>query len=506
MKALIGALLGLVVFAPWNLSAGDIPKSKKTHLYVSQYENVLGTSMEIKVSASSQQDASIAEKVALKEISRLSGILSAYDPQSEFSHWLKTSGQAIKVSKELFEVLNLFDEWRLRTNGALDASAEVISQLWKKAALKQEIPNQDELNHVVHEVAQRHWKLDAITGTATHLSNVPLMLNSFAKSYIIRHAADAAKASGKIGAVIVNIGGDIVVSGQIREDIAISNPRADAENDSPLDQILISNKAVATSGNYRRGEQIKGQWYSHIVDPRTGMPAGYVISATVLADNATDAGALATAFNILTPSESKKLAATIPGTEWLLITKDGEQFKSDGWDKLEIQTQKKVRITLPETMTRNEDFELLINLEINLQKEGFAKRPYIAVWVEDSTHTPLRTIAVWHGSERYIPELRSWYLKYRNQYNSDRNFNSSVSSATRSAGKYTLKWDGRDDKGNFVNPGKYTIKIEVSREHGTYQLMRQDINWDENPKTINLSGNIEIASASLDYKKKTSGN
>ena len=91
-------------------------------------------------------------------------------------------------------------------------------------------------------------------------------------------------------------------------------------------------------------------------------------------------------------------------------------------------------------------------------------------------------------------------------YSSDKNFSSSSTSATRSAGKYTLKWDGKDDKGNFVKPGKYIIKIEASREHGTYQLMRQEIECDQTPKLINLTGNIEIASASLDYRKKTNSN
>jgi thiamine biosynthesis lipoprotein ApbE len=506
MKSICFALIVLYALSASVTKGNESPKIKRTHLYVSQYENVLGTSMEIKVSASSQQEASRAETAALTEISRLSKILSAYDPDSEFSHWLKTSGQAIPVSKELFEVLSLFDEWRKKTNGALDASAEVITRLWKLAAVKQELPSQEELQHALREVAQVHWKLDAATQTAIHLTNTPLMLNSFAKSYIIRHAAEVAKASGNIDAVIVNIGGDLVALGQVKENVMISDPKADAENDLPLDQILITNKAVATSGNYRRGEQIKGHWYSHIVDPRTGMPAENIISATVVAENATDAGAMATTFSVLAPSESQRLASGMPGVEWLLITRSGEQIKSPGWDKLEIPRQKKAEQPVIGKSSVSQDFELMINLEINLQKEGFAKRPYVAVWVEDSTHSPLRTIAVWHGNERYLPELKSWYLKNRNQYNSDRNFNSSISSATRSAGKYTLKWDGKDDKGNFVNPGKYTIKIEVSREHGTYQLMRQEINWDENPKKFNLSGNIEIASASLDYKKKTSGN
>ena len=513
MKLLTCILAGslLVMFGSTNAYAYPKPK-KSAHLFVTHYENVLGTSLELKISATSKQEAAKAETAALNEISRMQKILSAYDPNSEFSQWLKTSQQPVHVSPELFEVLSLFDKWRVRTDGALDASAEVITKLWKQSAAKQQLPTQDELTNAVNEVKQNHWTLDASAQTATHLSNAPLMLNSFAKSYIIKHATDAAMASGNINGVIVNIGGDLVVYGNLNENVLISDPKADAENETPMDELLIKNKAIATSGNYRRGELINGHWYSHIVDPRTGQPADAIISATVVAPNATDAGALATAFNVMNVSESVQLASGFPGVEYLIITKNGERIASPGWHALEAPVKgvikNKTITTEKEKITSrwDNDFELVINLEINLQKQGFVKRPYVAIWVEDENHVPLRTISVWHGSDRYMPELKSWYLKYRNLYNSDRNFNTSITSATRSAGKYTVKWDGKDDEGNFVKPGKYVIKIEASREHGTYQLMRQEIECNDTPKVINLTGNIEIASASLDYRKKTNGN
>jgi thiamine biosynthesis lipoprotein ApbE len=456
------------------------------------------------------QEAEKAEKIVLQKIAGMSAILSAYDAKSEFSRWLNTSQEAVPVSHELFEVLALFDQWRMRTGGALDASAEVITRLWKQAAANQRVPTSDELANAVHQVAQTHWKLDTRAQTATHLSNAPLVLNSFAKSYIIKHAADAAMDLGNVKAVIVNIGGDLVVSGSLDENIAISDPRADAENDTPLDLLRVSNKAIATSGNYRRGELIGGRWYSHLVDPRTGQPADNILSATVVAPNATDAGALATAFNVMSPAESQALAGQLPGVQYLIITKNGQRFASPGWNALEIPGKRPAAglTTAPAAGLTDApaDFELIVNLEINLPKEGAVKRPYVAVWVENEDHAPVRTISVWHGSDRYLPELKSWFLKYRGLYTADRNFNSTVTSATRSAGKYTVKWDGKDDQGNLVKPGKYIIKIEASREHGTYQLMRQEIECDETPKVINLAGNIEIASATLDYRKRTNGN
>jgi len=474
------------------------------HLYVTQFENVLGTSMELKISAISEADAGIAENTVMQEISRMSKILSAYDPNSEFSAWFNTLGQPVHVSKELFDVLHLFDQWRMRTSGALDASAQVISKIWKEAAKQQRIPANEELAAAVAEVQQLHWNLDAAAQTATHLSHAPLMLNSFVKSYIIKEAVSAAMRDGKLNAIVLNIGGDIIISGNLDETVRVSDPRADAENEAPLDQVIISNKAVATSGNYRRGEMINGHWYSHIVDPRTGLPADNIISATVVAPNATDAGALATAFNVMTPPESVKLAATVPGAEYLIITKNGERIASPGWKAM--QTKLPAAGDEKNKGGWNNDFELIVTLEINLQKERSVKRPYVAVWVEDEKHAAVRTISVWHGSDRYMPELKSWFLKYRGLYTTDKNFSGSVTSATRPAGKYTVKWDGKDDKGKFVNPGKYIIKIEASREHGTYQLMRQEIVCDETPKKIDLAGNVEIAGASLDYRKKTSGN
>ena len=477
-------------------SAGTPPLKNNTHVFISHFENVLGTSMELKVLTPSKTTADRNETLVLNEISRMSKILSAYDAQSEFSKWMNSSNTPVKVSAELFEVLQLFDEWRVRTGGALDASAETIAQVWKKAAASKRIPTTEELNAALALVNQPHWKLDVTTHTATHLSKAPLMLNSFVKSYIIKHAANMAMSMNNISAVVVNIGGDLVVLGNDNETVQITNPKASAENDAPLDELCISNKAVATSGNYRRGELINGHWYSHIVDPRTGQPADNIISATVVANNATDAGALATAFNVMTVAESVQLAATVAGAEYMIITKEGKRIESNGWNGLSIPAKKET------VSNKGNEFEMLINLEIKAQ-QGFAKRPYLAIWVEDENHAAVCTITVWHGSDKYMSDLKSWYLKNRTAYTTDNTFHTTVSGATRSAGKYTIKWDGKDDKGNALQAGKYTIKIEAAREHGTYQLMRQDFMLNETPQQFTLPENAEIETVTIDYKKKS---
>lgn len=501
MKLASSYILAIMLLALGSKTAFAGKTKNTSHQYVSNFENVLGTSMELKITAGNSIQASNAETAAKNEIARLGSILSGYDPQSEFSNWVKTSGKPVHVSQELFEVLRLFDDWRGRTNGALDASAEVVAKLWKASAAKNTVPEQAELDEAVAQVKQQHWVLDPVAQTATHLTNAPLILNSFAKSYIIKHAAAAAMGSGGVKAVVVNIGGDIVVSGQLVEPVQISNPKDNAENSDPIDHLLIGNKAIATSGNYRRGELIAGHWYSHIVDPRTGRPSDDIISATVVAPNATDAGALATAFNVLTPVESVSLAAGFTGVDYLIITRDGQRIQSKGWVALEAPRTNRVYNAAQNLAG---DFELVVNLEITLQQQSFAKRPYVAVWIEDENHAPVRTIALWHERDKYLNELKSWFLKYRGRYSTDQSFlGSSVSSATRSAGKYTVKWDGKDDNGNVVKPGSYTLKIEAAREHGTYQLMRQVVQINDTPQQFNLTGNVEIASASIEYRKRS---
>lgn len=494
-------VFAFAMFAGYVTSKATPVRDNKGGVYISHFENVLGTSLQIKVKTHSEKQAAVAEAAALHEIERLSAIVSAYDTRSEFSRWMQTSGKPVAVSQELFEVLSLFDQWRSKTGGALDASAQVISKVWKEAAAQQTLPSNEILRQAVQQVQTSHWQLDAIHQTVIHTSNAPLILNSFAKSYIIRHATEAAMNVKEVEAVVVNIGGDIVVEGDLHETIRISNPKADAENDAPLQTLLLNNRAIATSGNYRRGELINGQWYSHIVDPRTGMPVGEVISATVVSPNATDAGALATAFNVLTPAESAALAATIPGTEFLLVTKEGQQIKSKGWDALTIPEVAPASIK-PAANQWDDNFEVVINIEL-AQLPGFARRPFAAVWVVDEDNKPVRTVAVWYNKDRWLHELRVWYSTNKASFTGEAGSMSTISSATRSAGKYALKWDGKDDKGNYVKPGKYTINIEVVREHGTYQLMSGEINCAKKAQQVSLTGNAEVAGASLEYRKKT---
>jgi thiamine biosynthesis lipoprotein ApbE len=486
--------------------AGGSAATNRGQVYVFHHENVLGTSLELKVSAATKAEAERAESAALKELDREAAILSAYDPSSEFSRWMQTRNRPVKVSRELLDVLGEFDQWRRRTSGALDASAEVVSRAWKKAASENRTPTDSEMASAVRTIKQQHWSVDRAAGTATHISDAPLALNSFTKSYILQQAAEAAMRSVRVNSVVMNVGGDIVVRGTA-ETVRIADPKSDAENSEPIDRVLIDGRAIATSGNYRRGFDIAGRHYSHIVDPRTGAPVDHIISSTVVARDAVEAGALATAFSVMQAEETRKLAASLPGVDYLLIHKDGTRVASPGWKAIQVASIGKLPIgALPMMMAAggNWDTTMELNIAIELAQAtgGRVKRPYLAVWIEDKDKFPVKTVALWFNEYRWLSEMKAWFRSDRLRKLAEGNeIYDSVSSATRPAGKYNLKWDGRDNQRQLVKAGTYTVWIEAAREHGGYSLYHQEFDFNGSPKKADLPASAEVNGAILDYRK-----
>ena len=131
------ALLALVALLSVSLHT---PQPRAFH-----HENVLGTSLELKLIGGSDVDADRAEAAVLTEIDRLNAILSTWNPNSEVSRWSRTTHQPVPVSPELAEVLGLFDLYRTQTNGALNASVETATRLWKLGAVPTDAEREAEI-------------------------------------------------------------------------------------------------------------------------------------------------------------------------------------------------------------------------------------------------------------------------------------------------------------------------------------------------------------------------
>lgn len=492
--------------AALSVTSPQITSTQSSGMYVSQMDHLLGTSLDLKIASSHYGAAKKAEANLLAEVKRLSQILGSYHPNTEFNQWLSSQGEFKPVSQDLLQVLRLFDTWQEKTGGLINASSEEISRVWKSASDQKQMPDAEKIQQAVNVAQQKHWEINEAEQSVARTSQAALRLHSFAKSYVMQQAAEVALATEGVQGIVLNVGGDILVKGNGVDQISIKDPRNYAENAQPHAQILVENKAVATSGDYQRGFEINKQWFSHVVNPLTGLPASEVISATVVHPDAVTAGALSTAFQVMSPGQSQQLAASIPDTDYLILTKSGEEYQSPNWKNLLASTAPSISpasfstnilmVNQKEKMWTDKQ-ELQIKFEL-ASFEGRFRRPFVAVWVEDENHKPVRRIALWFNKPRWLPDLRSWYAAQRESAIDI----ASLASATRSPGEYTLVWDGKDDAGQFVKQGKYTVYIEAAREHGTYQLMKQEMNFNGKDQKQTLPGNEEVKGASLIYVAK----
>lgn len=125
-------------------------------------------------------------------------------------------------------------------------------------------------------------------------------------------------------------------------------------------------------------------------------------------------------------------------------------------------------------------------------------RPYVAVWIENSERKSVKTIELWVGKDEWLKDLRSWWRKV-GRY--DRELIDAVTSATRPAGKYKFSWDGKDDSGQTLPQGDYTLHIEVVREHGGRNYLRQKMALGNSDMTYQLKPTEETGEITIHYKK-----
>jgi hypothetical protein len=150
--------------------------------------------------------------------------------------------------------------------------------------------------------------------------------------------------------------------------------------------------------------------------------------------------------------------------------------------------------------------ELEVVFEI-IKPEGGRRyqRPYVAVWLEDAKGQPVRTLSLWYQSgkgNRWLPDLKRWFKAEESRKTSDGgDLAATLSGPTREPGVYKLVWDGKNDKKTLVDQGEYFVCIESAREHGTYQLIRERLEFASTAFNKTLTGNEEIKGASVVYRK-----
>ena len=128
------------------------------------------------------------------------------------------------------------------------------------------------------------------------------------------------------------------------------------------------------------------------------------MGATVIAERAADANALATTLNVLPIDDGLRLAASIPGVECLLVTADGQVRKSAGWSRYERPSTAPAAPASPVALAPDsktvsggswgDTYEMRVNFEIagSAANSRRYRRPYVAIWIEDKGGLTTRTL------------------------------------------------------------------------------------------------------------------
>lgn len=501
MKNTLGLLYILALGSLCPVQADDFSFS---------HENVLGTSFELMLTCEAQETARQAEQQILAEIDRLSEIFSHYSPTSEFSRLCRLpAGSVTTISPELSRLLCRCEEWTRVSQGAFNPTVELMSLQWKQAARTGSVPAGNEMATLVKRAAQRQYQVQVESHQVTRLSTEPLSLNAIAKGTILDLATlHVRQQYPDIDAVMLNIGGDIRVSGDCNHRVVIPNPDHDAVNATPLIELDLRNQAIATSGSSERFISIGPKKYSHIIDPRSGIPCEEIASASVIASDAETADVLATICCVLAPQDSISLIESLPSAACCLVTSSGSLLVSRGWPVAGNQeaAAKAADAGTPKASSTPHDF--LVEFEIAKPPQGGRyRRPYVAVWVEDGDGFPVKTLSLFlmadNPGPRWHRDLRRWYSSDQvRQLVDDTKLTGTISKPSRNPGKYKVSWDGTDDLGQLLKNGTYSLYIETAREHGTYQLMKQTLELGKEDYQHTLKGNVEIGSASVTYHRK----
>lgn len=468
-------------------------------------DHVIGTSFDLWVTAPDEPTAERAEEAALAEIERLRLVFSTYDPTSEISRVNRAAGP-VAVSADMAAVLRAYDVWQQKSGGAFHAQVGELVRVWKDAEKAGREPDPATLERIAGELRRPGWELDAATHTLTRLTDQPLNLNAIAKAFIIQRAVAAVREKvPAVTGVLLNLGGDLLAWGSPASGsgwpVAVQDPFRPEENAMPIAGLRLANQAVATSGGYQRFYTIGGKRYSHIFDPRTGRPAEGVAGATVIAPDNVTANALATTLCVLPPDEGLRLVATVPGAGCLIVAADGRRFTSPGLKLLDIHPTRAIAASATEQAKGDpwpEGFQVTIGVELPKIESARYRRPYVAVWVEDAEGKAVRTLTVWGNSQKYLKDLGDWWKIGRG----DADLVKAVTRATRGPGKYDVVWDGKDDKGNAVSQGTYTVRVEVHREFGKHLRQSGKIECKADGAKVTLDKNEETEATQVEYGKK----
>jgi thiamine biosynthesis lipoprotein len=294
-------------------------------------EKLMGNIFGITIVAEDETWASQRAANAIAEIRRIEKLLTTFDENSQTNQVNRMAGIGpVAVDKEMFDLIRRSLSISSITDGAFDITyGSVDKSLWNFDRNMKSLPDAVTAKSMVRLIDYRNVILND-NDLTVFLSNKGMRIGfgGIGKGYAAERAKSLLLKEG-VESGIVNASGDLAAWGKQPNGnewtIGISDPdRAD----TPFSYLSITNKAIATSGNYEKYVIIGGKKYSHTINPKTGLPVTGIKSVTIISPNAELSDALATPVTVMGVKAGTHLIDQLPQVACVIIDDDNRVFTS----------------------------------------------------------------------------------------------------------------------------------------------------------------------------------
>lgn len=275
---------------------------------------LMGTEFVVTLYATDSLTVQRANAAVNARMDSLNQIMSDYLDGSELNRLSASSGtgQWVRVSPDLFNVLKKARWVAERSGGRYDPTIGPLSQLWRRAVRRGEFPTTKQRRRARWAVGYKLMELDSVNQSVKlRRPGMKLDVGGIGQGFAIDEAGVVLRNAG-LPAFLLDLGGDIL-AGNAPPD----QPGWRVGLDSTT--ILLKNAAITTSGDTYRHLNYRGHRYSHIMNPRSGLGLRHFVRATVLAPDGWRADALTKVFSVAGLRQSRRLLRRFPDVSVLLI-------------------------------------------------------------------------------------------------------------------------------------------------------------------------------------------
>ena len=273
---------------------------------------------------------------AIDEMIRIENLISDWKPTSQVSQINQNAGiQPVKVDQEIIDLTKRALYFSSLTEGAFDISFAAMDRIWKFDGSMQEIPTSSAIQKAIEKIGYQHIIINEEASTIfLEKQGMKIGFGSTGKGYAADKAREIMIQSG-INAGIIDASGDMTTWGsQLNEKpwrIGITNP---FNRQQMADILSLKNAAVTTSGDYEKFVMIDGKRYSHIINPKTGIPSTGLTGVTVIGPNAEMCNGFSTSIMVLGKEKGLELINQQKEYAALLITDEGKIIRSKNYKKI----------------------------------------------------------------------------------------------------------------------------------------------------------------------------